>query len=521
MTAAIDALLHLALQHLWQSALLLALAWGIARLQPLSAALRARFVGGLFLAAVLAPLLALSPAIDTPLRQMAAVPQVALRLPSPAPAPHVLQADATPTASIATPARTEYVQLIALLWLLGTVWSLRGIGSAYREARRLRANAAPCAAFDAAIGAARMRVEVRLSDEVAGPMLVGLRRPCVLLPRSLPQSLPEPLLLGILHHELAHVRRQDLWASLLQRLCLALYWWSPALRLLGAQLDMARELACDAVAARQMGSGRRYADALVAALETLAARRGADVLGTAMLGARRSVRQRIDQLLLPRAASSRWMRRLLVPGCAAMLLGVGVAVMAATPRLPAVGRPLVVDRADQPDPAVDALLQAAASGRQDEVRRLIVAGVSANAARADLDISGTALIQAARVGDLAMVDTLLELGADPNQALLRDGNPLIVAAMQGHLAVVERLLEAGADVDAIVQYDETPLINAAREGHLPVVRALLAHGADINLGVWADQDRWRSPLNQAHGVEVVRYLQQHGAVAGPGTAARR
>ncbi|WP_369933842.1 ankyrin repeat domain-containing protein [Xanthomonas tesorieronis] len=155
------------------------------------------------------------------------------------------------------------------------------------------------------------------------------------------------------------------------------------------------------------------------------------------------------------------------------------------------------------------------------MRRLIAAGASVNAALADLDVSGTPLIQAARAGDLAMVDTLLELGADPNQALLRDGNPLIVAAMQGHLPVVERLLDAGADVNGIVQYDETPLINAAREGHLPVVRALLARGADINLGVWADQQRWRSPLNQAHGADVVRYLQQHGAVAGPEVAVRR
>lgn len=520
MTASIDALLHLALQHLWQSALLLALAWGIVRLQPLSAALRARIAGGLFLAAVLAPLLALSPAIEMPLRQTAAVPQAVLSSSLPAPtAPHA--AAAAPVASIVPALGPERLRPLALLWLLGTLWSLRGIGSAYRQARRLRAAATPCAAFDAAVAAMPMQVEVRLSDEVPGPMLVGLRRPCVLLPRALPQSLPEPLLLGILHHELAHARRRDLWASLLQRLCLALYWWSPALRLLGAQLDMARELACDAAAARQMGSGRRYADALVATLEALAPRRGTDALGTAMLGARRGMRQRIEQLLLPHATPRRWTRRLLATGCMALLLGVGMAVMAATPRLPVAGRPLRADHADRADPAVDALLQAAASGRQEEVRRLIGAGVSANAARAGLDVSGTPLIEAARVGDLAMVDTLLELGADPNQALLHDGNPLIVAAMRGHVAVVERLLKAGADVNGIVPYDETPLINAARAGHLPVVRALLAHGADINLGVWADQDRWRSPLNQAHDAQVARYLQQHGAVPGPAPATRR
>jgi beta-lactamase regulating signal transducer with metallopeptidase domain len=516
MTTALDALLHLALQHVWQSALLLALAWGIARLRPLSAALRAGFVGCLFLAAVVAPLLALSPAIDLPLRPTAAAPQAASR--APVPMPQALQVAAAPAPAIAASSRADVAQWLALLWLLGTAWSLRGLGSAYREARRLRADAVPCAAFDAAIAAARMRVEVRVSDAVSSPMLVGLRRPCVLLPRGMAQSLPEQLLLGILHHELAHVRRHDLWAALLQRLCLALYWWSPALRMLGAQLDLARELACDAAAARQMGSGHRYADALVAALEARAAPGGSPVLGTAMLGTRHGVRRRIDQLLWPRATGGRWTPRLLALGCMAISLGAGVAVVVATPRLPVVGQPLAVERAD---PTVAALLQAAARGRQDEVRRLVAAGADVNAAGADPESSGTALIEAARAGDLAMVETLLELGADPDQALLRDGNPLIVAAMQGHLAVVERLLDAGADVNRIVQYDETPLINAARAGHLPVVRALLARGADINLGVWADQGRWRSPLNQAHGVEVVRYLQQHGAVAGPGTAARR
>ncbi|WP_369933843.1 M56 family metallopeptidase [Xanthomonas tesorieronis] len=312
MTTTLDALLHLALQHVWQSALLLGLAWGIARLRPLNAALRARFVGCLFLAAVVAPLLALSPAIDMPLRPTAAAPQVASR--SPLPMPQARQSIDTPATVVAAWPRADALRWLALFWLLGTLWSLRGLGSAYREARRLRADGVSCAAFDTAIAAARMRVEVRVSDAVSGPMLVGLRRPCVLLPRGLAQSLPEPLLLGILHHELAHVRRHDLWASLLQRLCLALYWWSPALRMLGAQLDLARELACDAAAAKRMGSGRRYADALVAALETRAALGSARAFGTAMLGGRHGVRRRIDQLLQPSAATGRWMPRLLAPG---------------------------------------------------------------------------------------------------------------------------------------------------------------------------------------------------------------
>ena len=47
-----------------------------------------------------------------------------------------------------------------------------------------------------------------------------------------------------------------------------------------------------------------------------------------------------------------------------------------------------------------------------------------------------------------------------------------------HLAVVEKLLEAGADVDQADQYGSTPLSTAAMYGHNSIVERLLEAGAD-------------------------------------------
>jgi ankyrin repeat protein len=61
----------------------------------------------------------------------------------------------------------------------------------------------------------------------------------------------------------------------------------------------------------------------------------------------------------------------------------------------------------------------------------------------------TALMIAARLGDLAMIELFLRLGADPNKR----GDPpgvtaLMLAANNAHREAVERLLAAGADPNA-------------------------------------------------------------------------
>ena len=58
------------------------------------------------------------------------------------------------------------------------------------------------------------------------------------------------------------------------------------------------------------------------------------------------------------------------------------------------------------------------------------------------------LVEAVQHGDVALAETLLNRGADPNAEGLDAESPLILAARSGHLELVKLLLDKGADVNA-------------------------------------------------------------------------
>jgi RNA polymerase sigma factor (sigma-70 family) len=90
----------------------------------------------------------------------------------------------------------------------------------------------------------------------------------------------------------------------------------------------------------------------------------------------------------------------------------------------------------------------------------------------------TALHLAALGGDLASATALLAHGA-PTEAVTRSGlTPLHHAAMHGHLHVAERLLAAGAAPDCRDAYGHTPLWWATRNGHHHLAIRLRRHGGE-------------------------------------------
>lgn len=96
------------------------------------------------------------------------------------------------------------------------------------------------------------------------------------------------------------------------------------------------------------------------------------------------------------------------------------------------------------------------------------------------DRGRTALIWAAEGGYEAVVQLLLEKGANVNAKEDREKTALHRAAWGGHEAVVQLLLEKGADVNAKDRYGSTVLHMAARGGYKAVARLLLEKGADVN-----------------------------------------
>ena len=106
---------------------------------------------------------------------------------------------------------------------------------------------------------------VRSTVLAVSPMLLGVLRPCLLLPAHL-FTLDVSQQRLIVAHELAHWRRRDpLWLALSGALGI-LFWFNRPLRRLDAALRVAVELGCDdtVLAGRSSGERQGYAAALVA-----------------------------------------------------------------------------------------------------------------------------------------------------------------------------------------------------------------------------------------------------------------
>ena len=158
----------------------------------------------------------------------------------------------------------------------------------------------------------------------------------------------------------------------------------------------------------------------------------------------------------------------------------------------------------------DAALAAAVAG---VVLSLAAAAPPVAAAPAELAEAEASLIAAARAGDGAAVEALLDGALDVNApetggmtalhwavqgdaddvvGLLLDAGadatrlnrygvaPLTLAATNGNAVIVSRLLAAGADPNRRLADGETVLMTAARTGRADVIQALLAAGADPN-----------------------------------------
>jgi cytohesin len=76
---------------------------------------------------------------------------------------------------------------------------------------------------------------------------------------------------------------------------------------------------------------------------------------------------------------------------------------------------------------------------------------------------------AAQNGHEAVVQSLIEAGADVNKVNDNGMTPLYVGAQEGHEAILQALIEAGADISMATDTGWMPQYAAAKEGHAAVV----------------------------------------------------
>ncbi len=83
------------------------------------------------------------------------------------------------------------------------------------------------------------------TERIVVPTVIGLLKPTILLPTSAISGMSVAELELILAHELAHVRRFDMWINLLQRLAEAALFFNPFLWCLSRRVSRLREYCCD------------------------------------------------------------------------------------------------------------------------------------------------------------------------------------------------------------------------------------------------------------------------------------
>jgi beta-lactamase regulating signal transducer with metallopeptidase domain len=130
----------------------------------------------------------------------------------------------------------------------------------YGAVRRLKAAGTP-AGIPMPVPHSRP-VELLVSDRVGMPVAVGYLRPAILLPRALTERLAPEEMQYVLLHESAHLRRNDDWMALFERIIRALFCFQPAVYWIGRQIEQERELACDDWVIAQSGQQKQYAGAL-------------------------------------------------------------------------------------------------------------------------------------------------------------------------------------------------------------------------------------------------------------------
>jgi hypothetical protein len=155
-------------------------------------------------------------------------------------------------------------------------------------------------------------------------------------------------------HELAHVRRRDDWAALVEWVLVALMWVNPAAHWARRRLALSREMACDDWVVQQTATPVAYARCLTA-VASLRSQKGRARLAAAATGRSSALTKRVTRVLESGARPGSRLSRavaLLTP------LGVGV-VGVALLQLP----PLIVDGG--PERTTAAPLAASASRAAD------------------------------------------------------------------------------------------------------------------------------------------------------------
>jgi beta-lactamase regulating signal transducer with metallopeptidase domain len=114
-------------------------------------------------------------------------------------------------------------------------------------------------------------VPILFSGSVKAPLTLGVVRPVIILPLTLLETESPEILLTIIGHEMAHIKRRDFPFNIAYELLSLLVAFHPATILIRRYIAQSRELACDEMVTDRLLSAPVYARALLEVAGRMAA----------------------------------------------------------------------------------------------------------------------------------------------------------------------------------------------------------------------------------------------------------
>ena len=156
----------------------------------------------------------------------------------------------------------------------------------------------------------------------------------------------------------------------------------------------------------------------------------------------------------------------------------------------------------------NALLEASGMGNVEMIEYLVEQGADINEKNSE---GTTPLMQCIlRNQSKECVSVLLRLGADINVQDKDGFSPLVLAVIEGQTETVRLFLDAGASPTLSTTGGATPLILAAHFGFIDIARRLLSHNVPIDTQAKNGQNALIAASMHDH-LDIVHFLVQHGA----------
>jgi len=412
-----------------------------------------------------------------------------------------------------------------LVWMIGMAWGCGSLWLAWRQTRRLwstsRAVDTPAVQDDLRELAQALRLfrppQARMSP-TEGPLVLGLRRPTIILPAAY-LTADRRTLRMMLAHELAHVRNRDLawgWVMAAAELCL---FFHPLVRWAAREWRLAQEMACDTVALAATGvTETAYGEMLVEA-STQANNAAHPVLVAVGISESFTQLSRRLRAMTERTHLTRrqWLTLSAVLGV--LLAAVFIPWRLAAQDIADTQKTMTVDQGDGSIAEISFKTGEISFYRLDpDGTRTPEGGIEG-----EYYVSPERIFDnAVEMGNGPIVRALLERAPShaPKGKGLNDAMFIAAIASLGNIeenprrfnraGVLGALLDAGADPNATMpETSETILHRTVQSGDLPMVKTLVARGATIN----TTMEDGATPLYMALSIgfeDVSQYLRQQG-----------